>query len=238
VNIFKRPLDLALWAIFITSLAILFLAHEDPFVRDALCSRTGFCPVVANAKAWNKIFYDLAVGALVALFFYLLVVRLPDYLRRRRLKRNLRRHYRAFREDCIQIMLAVTDHGYTTELSESLMNQQKFRAYFDENVADRRTRWDEFINNVNEFWLNELLINLQTLRDEVAFILNNVDIPSEDPFEFLKRLSAAIYSMKDITLDYDELKSLGRFLWTVFAGWDIVDGYRKEDIVERMIEEI
>ena len=82
----KRLLDIALIAIFVLSVAPLFLAHEDPFARDALCAYTGFCPVMPNAKAWNKIFYDLAVGALVTLVFYLLVVRLPDYQRRQRLK--------------------------------------------------------------------------------------------------------------------------------------------------------
>jgi hypothetical protein len=53
-----------------------------------------------NAKAWYKIIYDLAVGSLITVFFYLLVVRLPDYQRRQRLKRSLERHYKAFREDC------------------------------------------------------------------------------------------------------------------------------------------
>ena len=55
----------------------------------------------------EKLFYDLAVGTLVSLFFYLLVVRLPDYERRQRLKSSLERHYEAFREDCIEIMLQV-----------------------------------------------------------------------------------------------------------------------------------
>jgi hypothetical protein len=62
VRIMKRPLNWLLGAIFILSVAALFLAHEDPFVREALCTRIAFCPVISNAKAWNKIFYDLAAG--------------------------------------------------------------------------------------------------------------------------------------------------------------------------------
>jgi hypothetical protein len=65
----RRVLDGFLIAIFVLSIAALFLAHEDPFARDALCAHTGFCPVMPNAKAWDKIFYDLAVGALISLFF-------------------------------------------------------------------------------------------------------------------------------------------------------------------------
>jgi hypothetical protein len=48
----------------------------------------------------------------------------------------------------------------------------------------------------------------------------------------MKRLSNAIYSMKDVTLGYDETKPLARFLWSVFAGWDFITGYREEDIVK------
>jgi hypothetical protein len=49
------------------------------------------------AKAWIEISYELAVGALITLFFYLLVVRLLDYQRRQRFKKSLERHYKAFR---------------------------------------------------------------------------------------------------------------------------------------------
>jgi len=79
---------------------------------------------------------------------------------------------------------------------------------------------------------------MEIFRDEIAFVLNNTDIPKDEPFEFLKRLSAAIYSMKDVTLGYDESKPLARFLWNVFAGWDSIEGYRKEDIVKKMIDTI
>jgi hypothetical protein len=43
------------------------------------------------AKPWIEISYDLAVGALITMFFYLLVVRLPDYQRRRRLSKDTTR---------------------------------------------------------------------------------------------------------------------------------------------------
>ena len=75
-------------------------------------------------------------------------------------------------------------------------------------------------------------------RDEIAFVLNAVDIPGDEPFEFLKRLSSAIYSIQDTTLGYDETKPIANFLWSVFAGFDLVTGYRKEDIVKKMIDAI
>ena len=212
----KRLIDVVLIAIFVLSVAALFLAHE----------------------AWSKIFYDLAVGALITLLFYLLVVRLPDYYRRQRLKKSLERHYKAFRKDCIQIMLLVADGTYSAGVPETLMDQDKFRDYFKEKVAPDRDRWDEFQNKLDERYLGELLTRMEIFRDELGFVLNNTDIPKDEPFEFLKRLSAAIYSMKDVTLGYDESKPLAAFLWSVFAGWDWITGYRKEDIVKKMINAI
>ena len=186
----KRLLDLALIAVFVLSVAALFLAHE----------------------AWNKILYDLAVGALITLLFYLLVVRLPDYQRRQRLKGSFERHYKVFREDCIGIMLLVADGTYSGGLPETLMEQDKFRDYFSEKVTLDRNRWHDFQNNLNEYYLRELLTRMEIFREELGFVLNNTDIPKDEPFEFLKRLSAAIYSMKGVTLGYDESKPLAGFL--------------------------
>jgi len=225
--------------IFVLSGAALFLANEDPFARDALCAHISFCLTSPDAKPWNKIIYDLAVGALISVLFYWLVVWLPDYQRRQRLKRGLKRHYRSFRQDCIEIMLLVADGSYSGGFPESLLQQDKFKDYFKQTVPPGdRNRWDQFLNKLDPHYLRELLTRMEIFRDEIAFVLNNADIPKDEPFDFLKRLSAAIYSMKDVTLGYDETKPLAGFLWTVFTGWDWITGYRKEDIVEKMLNSI
>jgi hypothetical protein len=73
---------------------------------------------------------------------------------------------------------------------------------------------------------------------EAELLLASTDIPDDEAFEFLKRLSAAIRSLRDTTLGYDETKPFARFLWEVFAGWDWITGYRKADIIKQMIESI
>jgi hypothetical protein len=77
---------------------------------------------------------------------------------------------------------------------------------------------------------------MEILRDEITFILNNIDIPKDEPFEFLKRLSVAIYLVKDITLDDDELKPFARFLWWMFTGWDAIKVDAKGDPIAKMID--
>ena len=213
-RILKHPLDVTLILVAMISLAALFLAHEDPFARDALCAKTGFCPTIANARAWNKIFYDLASGALVSLIFYVLIVRVPDYQKRKRCKRSLTQQYKNFREDCIGLMLAVADGQYDSSMPEELLDQKRFKEYFKEKATLDEDRWDRFCNKLDPYYLNEIVKRMEIFRDEIAFILNNVDIPSDEPFGFLKRLSAAMYSIRDTTLDYDDTKSFasGRFL--------------------------
>lgn len=120
----EQPLDIALNVIAVVSTAALFLAHEDPFVREAVCAKIKFCPTITNAKAWNKIFYDLAAGALVSLIFYVLVVRVPDYQRRRRYKKSFAHQYQNFREDCIGLMLGVAHRTYEWGKQRDLLDQK------------------------------------------------------------------------------------------------------------------
>jgi hypothetical protein len=122
--------------------------------------------------------------------------------------------------------------------AETLLDAERFREYFEQKVTPDRTRWHEFFNNLDKFYLGQLQTVMDQFRDELIFILNNIDIPKDEPFEFLKRLSAAISQMKSVTLGYDETKPLDRFLWNVFAGWDWLEGYRKEDVIQKMIDEI
>jgi len=228
-----KRLDVALASIGALSIASIFVFHENPFARHVVCAYTGICHApLADAKAWYKIFYDLGVGSLVTLGFYILVVRLPEYQRRHRLKRGLEKQYRAFRHDCIATMLEVADGGYCADLPDKLMEQDKFREYFD------NTRWDAFSNKLNEKALEELRTSMEIFREELIFVLNNTDIPKDQPFEFLKRLSRLIYSIKSVTVGYDESKPLEIFLWDVFAGFNLVTGYRKDDIVKKMISAI
>jgi hypothetical protein len=44
--------------------------------------------------------------------------------------------------------------------------------------------------------------------------------------------------MQDKTLGYDDTKSLGNFLWSLFAGFDFITGYRERDIIQDMIDAI
>ena len=156
-------------------------------------------------------------------------------------------YYKAFRKGCIQTMLGVVHGKIDTRTAEALIELDKFRQYFQEPVGPRKSRWREFFNNLNETSLRELQTSTEIFRAELIFILNNTDIQKDEAFEFIKRLSASIYSLNSAMARHDEVAPLSDFLeatplfgflWNVFAGWDWIEGYRKEDIVKKMIDEI
>ena len=135
-------------------------------------------------------------------------------------------------------MLMVADGTFTWGFHETLVDQDKFRDYFKQQISPDQDRWHAFLNNLDQYHLQQLSMHMEILRDEIAFVLNNIDIPNDQPFEFFKRLSRAILSMRSTTLGYDETKQFAGFLWSVFAGWDVITGYRERDIIQEMIEAI
>jgi hypothetical protein len=167
-----------------------------------------------------------------------LIVRIPDFQKRARIKKSFAAHYRAFKQDCIEIFLLVADGSYEGGVPETLLDQRDFKEYFKQEVSESQNRWHRFANTLNPHYLQELLNRMQVFRDEVLFVLNNTDIGDDKSFEFFKRLSGAIYSVKDTTLDYDSTRGFCGFLWSLFTGWDWVEGYPERDIIQEMIEAI
>ena len=135
-------------------------------------------------------------------------------------------------------MLMVSDGTFEWGFHETLIEQDKFRTYFQEKISPSQDRWHSFQNKLDEHHLQELIMKTEIFRDEISFALNNIEIPDDEPLEFLKRLSAAILSMRNTTLGYDETKQFSNFLWSVLAGWDVISGYKDRDIIGEMIKAI
>ena len=233
----KNPLNWALATLAIISISAIFLGHEDPAFRVAVCAHMR-CPQITNSHAWEKIAYDLSVGSLTSIFFYWLVVRIPENAKRRRIRNSFARHFREFKEDSIATMLMVADGTFEWGLHRELVDQKKFREYFKQQISPGQDRWDAVHNKMTECYLNELLTYLEILRAEISFSMAAIEIDDKKALEFLKRLSATIIRTRNTTLDYDSMKSFGNFLWEVFAGFSQVTGYQERDFFDDMISAI
>jgi hypothetical protein len=237
IRILKRPLDLALIGIFLVSAAVIVLGQEDPFLRKELLGGLNF-PLWLHAHAWRKVLYDLGVGSFLSVVFYGLVVRLPEHRKRERIKRDFAKRYKFFKEDCIAEMLSVADGGYEYGFHETLVDQENFRAYFQESISPSQDRFHAFLNNLQAENLEVLLTQLEILRDEISYVLVSTDIGDDKSFDFFKRLSSIIALRRKTTMGYDDTKNFGGFLWEMFAGFSPANGYHEGDMVEQMIEAI
>lgn len=184
----------------------------------------------------NSIVFNLSVGYLVSLFFWFLVVYLPERSRRLILRDNLSRRYQDFRESTIQILLWASIGTHDSRLPKELCDHQKFREFFD---ANEKKHWYAALNGLqgDKDRIDELLLELELFASEVSYVLNNVNIQDPKVHSFFKRLSENIYRLKNSTVySYDQVEYLGNFLWGIHARWSIIDGQREEDVIQDMID--
>ena len=208
------------------------LGNEDPFARDAL----GI--TLPKANVLYKALYDFGMGGLVSVLFYWLLVRLPEDAKRRRVRRSLERQFRSFKVECLSVILGTVDGLIDPETVRGLLDQKEFRAYFKTKVSPDQDRWHVFLNRLDPTGLRNIIFQTELLREEVNFAVSAVDIPNDEAFDFLKRLSRVLQSVRDADVSYDEIGPLARFLWTVFSGFDFVTGYQQEDAVSKTIGSI
>ena len=121
-----------------------------------------------------------------------------------------------------------------TDEIDALRNQQQFQKEF-------HGRWDEVANALQgePDRLKAILLELELLSQEMQYVLNNLPVQDVQVHGMFKRLSEHVYRLRnDDTFTNDQVKYVCQFLWTILAGWSFVDGYRKEDAVERTLERI
>ena len=231
-----KPLTIMLWFLSIASVSLAMKTGDEPVLE--VFKNTWVEPWFQKLPAGNAILFNLSVGFLVSVTFYLLVVWFPDSRRKNLIKKNLAEQYKSFKKDTIHILLSACPICDRASLPENLTEQHEFRKYFKERISDSQERWSAVLDGLNDVLLKDLLVEFEILLTEVTYVLNNVNIEDPDVFFFFKRLSQTVNKMKITTLEYDDIKQLSQFLWELFAGWSFIDGYREDDIVDVMIEGI
>lgn len=192
----------------------------------------------AQFSAYNDLIFNLSSGYAVSVVLYFLIVFLPDHFRRQRIRKSALRVYMEFKESVLGIILNASGKSYGLDQIKELMAPDKFEEFFRFDETGSGIRWDEFLNGLNKYYAGKIVIELEILREEIQFIINNVDIDDSDAYTFLKRLSTVSYSMSKIGSDYDDQKMWGNFLWGIFAQWDICRGKLEKDLISDAINKI
>ena len=227
---------LILWALSIVSIVLALKASNEPM--PSIFMDTWIGSFFQQFDTGNSIIFNLSIGFLVSVIFYLLVVWFPNKQRKNLIKRNFEEQYKMFKRDTICIFLSILELSYNSDLLSKLSDVREFRSYFKEPFCDSQNRWHGVLNGFDEYHLKDLLVALEIFMNEVAYVLNNTDINDPEVFAFFKRLSHAVYSLKNSTLGYDEIKPLEHFIWELFGGFSLIDGCRDYDVVKKMINKI
>lgn len=232
----RHALSTALWALFVVSAFLMVKASSDPLLP--LFIGTLVETLFEQFSTGNQIVFDIAVGIIVSLFIYVLVVWIPEKGKRLRVKRSLARHYDGFKDECIAVFFSALKTSYDLDIVQKLKDKSFFRDYFKEKVSESQERWHAVLNGLDDDLVKKLVVELEILATEVHYALTVIDIDNEEAFSFLKKLNRILYRNKNWTSDYDDITQLSGFMWSVYTGWSVIDGYTNKDVIADMIEAI
>jgi energy-coupling factor transporter transmembrane protein EcfT len=187
-------------------------------------------------KDYMSIIHSVCVGFVLSAIFYFVVVFLPESCRKRMICSAFAEQYNQFRSNCIGTFL-ILSNSQEYQQRENLLDKSEFQRYFKNNYASGKNRWDEVAKGIqgNEFYLREIVYELRMFNEEIKYIRNAVYLGDSEVFSFLNRLSQAIHRYELTQPEYDDIKSFCGFLWSVFTGWNFVDGYENRDYIEKML---
>jgi len=189
-----------------------------------------------ESSGYYKVIHSLSIGFVVSSIFYFLIVYFPEYQRRKMVHGSLKNQYTQFKLSCISTFLIISSsQEYGNK--EELLNLSEFRRYFKNNNQDGEKRWDAVANSLqeNEFYLKEIIYHLKMLNEEIRYTRNVVNLNDPEVFNFLNQLSQSIVRMESTEREYDDIKSFCGFLWSIFTGWNWVEGYSDSDLIEGML---
>src|SRR6266498_2587849 len=136
----------------------MFAGSDEPVV--GILRGSMLEPILLRLHSGNSILFNVSVGYLTSVFFWFLVVFLPERSRRNLLRDNLSRHYRAFRENTIQVLLWASVGSHDSELPKELCNHRRFREFFDKNGKER---WYAALNGLqgDSARISDVLLELE-----------------------------------------------------------------------------
>lgn len=232
----RNALDLLLWLLVIGSLFLMFKSSTDP--RPDFIKGTALEDVFRPFATGNQITFDIAVGVIVSLFIYVLVVRLPAWQKKNRLKAHLLRRYDDLKEQCLIHFLWACNEPAESTLIDRLKSQEEFKTFFKERVSQHQDRWHAVLNGLTDDYVQSLVRELDLFRGELDYTLTTVEVADAKVFSFLRNLTQVLQRSRHWSDRDDQLKPLSQFMWSMFAGWSFVSGYTGRDQVKEMIRAI
>ena len=125
---------------------------------------------------------------------------------------------------------------------EQLSTVDGFRLAFQdgESSTEGFYAFSNYINSEEATHIFEcIVLNLRVLSKQIDFVLHNYPITDKYVFDVFKNLELVLIHIDTLKPgDYYDAKNLSSFLYSVFAGFSIIEGKLDYDVIEKMIEEM
>jgi len=176
---------------------------------------------------------------LISIWFYFLVVYIPDVQRKKRVKKHFVMQYSEFRKQVITHILGACRESYDSALPNTLMEPKEFKRYFNEMVRYDQTRWDVFMDNSDATVIGYILAEFIAFKEAIVYLLSKVDVEDEELHAFLHRFNTITTTLVNTNADdYDSKKVFSSYLRDMFAGFSWIEGSRDDDRIGKMFEKI
>ena len=231
-----RYLNVTLTVLAIVAAIVMVATSGEPVMT--VLRGTRLEPVLQRFSWTNTIAFNLSIGYLVSVFFWLLVVYVPERARRSVLREHFAASYARFREAAIQVLLWASIGTHDSTLPAKLLDPQKFREFFE---ADKSRNWYAALNGLQgePERLREVVLELKVLADEAAYILSSGIIKDPKVHRLFAVLKENIYRLNHSDVyTYDQVKYVGRFLWELLANFSFGEGYVDHDVIQVNIERL
>lgn len=232
----RNALDLSLWLLCLAAAFLMFKSSSDR--RPEFIQGTWLETLLAPFSTGNQIVFDVSVGMVVSLFVYVLVVRLPAWQKKKRLKAHLLRRYDDLKRQCITHFLWACGEPAESDLIDELKDLDTFREFFKTPVSVDQDRWHAVLNGMTDEYVKSIVRELDMFRNELDYALTAIEVADEKVFSFMRNFNEVLQRSRYWSDSEDQLKPLSQFMWSAFAGWSFVTGYTGKDAIAEMIDAI
>lgn len=233
----NNKFDALLLLICLVAVYLMTASSSDPLAP--WIAATPFAAVFLQFQTGNEIIFNLAAGAISAVVMFYLLVRVPAYEKKLRIRAHLLDVYLYYKKQVIYVFLGIIHGSIDTDLADELMNTQKFREYFKApSEASGQDRRHYIMNNIEEHHLKQLKLESEVLHNELQHAVTTLDIQDTELYTFTRRISESLFRSKSWEIDYDGVEHVLGFYWQLFAGWSFVSGYHDTDQLEEKIRRL